>query len=84
MKNITFSVFFIIAMFGASAALANPPGNANSKFYDFGEQVIDGDIRTPTALYTSARQKVKFDRLLSLKKSFLPQLNATAKENIFK
>jgi len=55
-----------------------------SKFYDFDEQIIDGEIKKPTPLYTDARSKVKFDRLLKLKKSFLPRLFDTAKERIFK
>ena len=61
---------------------AKPP--TKSKFYDFSEQLIDGEIKKPTALYTDSRQKVKFDRLLSLKKSFMPQLFNTAKERVFK
>ncbi len=55
-----------------------------SKFYDFNEQIIDGEIKKPTSLYTDARQKVKFDRLLRLKKSFLPDLFKTAKDKVFK
>ena len=66
-------------------ASAKPPrSSAKSKFYDFSEQLIDGEIKKPTALYTDSRQKVKFDRLLSLKKSFMPQLFKTAKERVFK
>ena len=61
---------------------AKPP--AKSKFYDFSEQVIDGEIRKPTNLYVDSRKKVKFERLLRLKKSFLPKLFSTAKERIFK
>jgi len=55
-----------------------------SKFYDFSDQLIDGKINKPTTLYTDARQRVRFDRLLKLKKSFLPQLFNTAKEKVFK
>jgi len=55
-----------------------------SKFYDFNEQLIDGELKRPTTLYTDARTKVKFDRLLKFKKSFLPKLFKTAKERIFK
>ena len=55
-----------------------------AKFYDFNEQLIDGEIKKPTTLYTDARDKVKFDRLLRLKKSFLPDLFDTAKESVFK
>tara|TARA_Y100000034_G_scaffold64483_1_gene78013 strand:+ start:2467 stop:2640 length:174 start_codon:yes stop_codon:yes gene_type:complete len=55
-----------------------------SKFYDFSEQLIDGEIKKPTTLYTDVRKQVRFDRLLKLKKSFLPKLFATAKERVFK
>ena len=64
---------------------AKPPANSGkSKFYDFSEQLIDGEIKKPTALYTSSRAKVKFERLLRLKRSFLPDLMDTAREKVFK
>ena len=62
-------------------ALSKTP---KSKFYDFNEQIIDGEIKKPTTLYMDSREKVKFDRLMKLKKSFLPKLFATAKERVFK
>jgi len=46
--------------------------------------LVDGQISKPTALYTDARQKVKFERLIRLKKSFLKDLFSTAKEKVFK
>tara|TARA_R110002050_G_scaffold256540_2_gene395515 strand:+ start:134 stop:325 length:192 start_codon:yes stop_codon:yes gene_type:complete len=55
-----------------------------AKFYDFNEQLIDGQISKPTTLYTNAREQVKFERLLKLKKSFLNDLFDTAKERVFK
>ena len=55
-----------------------------SKFYDFNEQLIDGELKRPTTLYTDSRQRVKFERLLKLKKSFLPKLFDTAKERVFR
>ena len=55
-----------------------------SKFYDFNDQIIDGEIKRPTTLYTDSRDRVKFDRLMKLKKSFLPQLFKTSKERVFK
>ena len=66
----------------ANVASGKPP--ARAKFYDFSEQLIDGEIKKPTSLYVDSREKVKFDRLLRLKKSFLPKLFDTAKEKVFK
>jgi len=76
-------LWITLIFFGlTSVVIAKSP--PKSKFYDFNEQIIDGEIRRPTTLYTNARTKVKFNRLLKLKKSFLPKLFLTAKERTFK
>jgi hypothetical protein len=77
---ISFTIFLFIFL-NATAAVAKEP---KSKFYDFSEQLIDGEIKKPTILYTNVVEQVKFDRLLKLKKSFLPKLFMTAKEKVFK
>ncbi len=77
-------ILIVLILIFSLSAFAAPPKSAKSKFYDFSEQMIDGEIRKPTALYTDARQKAKFERLLSLKKSFLPKLFETSKDKIFK
>ena len=77
--------YLLVALFVGITFVANAaPPSGKSKFYDFSEQVIDGEIKKPTALYTDARQKVRFDRLLKLKKSFMPDLFETAKNSVFK
>jgi len=78
-------LFVILVMsFFMGAVEAKPPNKTRAKFYDFSDQLIDGQIRKPTALYTSARGKVKFERLLKLKKSFIGNLFMTAREKVFK
>ena len=81
MRKILVTLVVVLGL-GTTQAQAKPP--VKSKFYDFSEQLIDGEIKKPTALYTDSRQKVKFDRLLRLKKSFIPDLFKTAKERVFK
>ena len=78
MKKI-FIILFITLSFAANAA---PP--SKSKFYDFGDQMIDGEIKKPTGQYINSRERARFDRLLNLKKSFLPKMYLTSKEKIFK
>ena len=78
-----FITFIIILCFG-SVAMAAPPNKERSKFYDFGDQIVNGEIKKPTALYINHRKKAEFDRLLRLKKSFLPRLFKTHKEKVFK
>ncbi len=69
-------------------ALLAPAGHGKSpvrsKFYDFNDQIVNGEIKKPATLYTDARERVKFDRLLRLKKSFIDKLLSTAKEKVFK
>jgi len=76
------AIFIVLFVMLGNEALAQT--KPKSKFYDFGEQVIDGEIKKPTALFTDSKKKVKFDRLLKLKKSFIPDLMNTSKERTFK
>jgi len=75
-------IVLIVIMFTPISLASAPP--KKQKFYDFGEQLINGELRKPTALYTDARRRAKFERLLELKKSFLPKLFDTAKNKVFK
>lgn len=84
MKKLATLLLVLMAVFSLCATTAFAADDGKSKFYDFSDQLIDGEIKKPTALYTNARQKVKFNRLLSLKKSFLPMLLQSSKERIFK
>ena len=66
-------------------AQAKPPrSEVKSKFYDFSEQLINGHKRTPTITYTNVREKVRFERLLSLKKSFLTKMFDSSKNPVLK
>tara|TARA_R100000664_G_scaffold19169_1_gene28317 strand:+ start:5169 stop:5444 length:276 start_codon:yes stop_codon:yes gene_type:complete len=82
----TFTILITILLI-ALFVLAVPDSRARSpkaKFYDFNEQLIDGEIKKPSTLYTDSHTITKFDRLLRLKKSFLPKLFKTSKEKVFK
>ena len=78
---ISFVIFIFFFLNMTAGVLANQP---KAKFYDFKDQIIDGEIKKPTTLYTDAREQVKFERLLRLKKSFMTDLFDTAKERVFK
>ena len=54
--------------------------NVKTKFYNFDDLLIDGKIKKPQVLYTDARQKVKFERLLKLKKDLIPKILETRKD----
>ena len=74
--------FWLILLSVPTVVHAKPP--VKSKFYDFSAQIIDGEIRKPTVLYTDIRERVRFERLLKLKKSFMRKMFQTSKERVFK
>jgi len=73
----TVSVLLIFISFLLIGANPKP---TKTKFYNFDDLLINGQYKKPQVLYTDARQKVKFERLLKLKKDFLPKLKSTAKD----
>ena len=72
MKNIVF--FALILPF--LSAEATP----KTKFYDFDDLLINGEYKKPQIMYTDTQTKVRFERLLKLKKNFLPKLRETKRD----
>ena len=58
--------------------------DVKTKFYDFDDMLIDGEFKKPEGFVYGSIEKAKFDRLLSLKKSFLPKIEQTAKSDALK
>lgn len=51
-----------------------------TKFYDFDDLLINGEYKKPQIMYNDAQTKVRFERLLKLKKDFLKKLRQTEKD----
>tara|TARA_A200000113_G_scaffold202558_1_gene197063 strand:+ start:1079 stop:1285 length:207 start_codon:yes stop_codon:yes gene_type:complete len=51
-----------------------------TKFYDFDDLLINGEYKKPQVMYTDTQAKVRFERLLKLKKDFLPKLRDTKRD----
>jgi len=79
----SFTLIGLAAVTFALPAMAKDK-NVKSKFYDFSDQVIDGEVKKPTTLYTEIRQKAKFSKLLNLQRHFMNEMLETAKRPIFK
>ena len=59
-------------------------GKSKAKFYDFSDQLIDGNIKKPSTIFMESRVRAKFNKLLRLKKSFIPKLLMTGHEPTLK
>ncbi len=55
------------------------PKGEKTLFYNFDDMVVDGEFRKPSVLLTTAREQSRFERLLRLRKSFLPDMLKTAR-----
>ncbi len=64
-----------------TTSLAMAQEETRSKFYNFDDMLIDGQLKTPDLMKAEAREKAQFKRLLDLKKSFIPKVRETAEES---
>lgn len=52
-----------------------------TKFYDFDDLLINGEYKKPQIMYTDTQAKVKFERLLKLKRDFLKKLQDSKRDS---
>ncbi len=69
-------VCILTMLFLFGNVLAEP----KTKFYDFDDLLINGEYKKPQVMYTDTQAKVRFERLLKLKKDFLPKLRDTKRD----
>lgn len=72
MKKIV--IFMLILPFFAVQA------TPKTKFYDFDDLLINGEYKKPQIMYTDTRAKIKFERLLKLKKEFIQKLRESKRD----
>ncbi|MFW5966405.1 MAG: hypothetical protein ACOCV2_02750 [Persicimonas sp.] len=51
-----------------------------SKFYDFDDMLVDGQLKEPDMVDMDAQGEAQFERLLDLKKSFMPKIKESGEE----
>ena len=74
-------IFCLFLLFMNSSALSSPKNaDRKVKFYDFDDLLINGQFKKPQVLYVDSREKLRFERLMKLKKDFLPKLKNTQKD----
>ena len=79
------TVFFVLKVLflliiASTFVFGQETGKGKTKFYNFDDLLINGEYKRPQVLWTDSRQKVKFEKLLKLKKDFLPKLESTKKD----
>jgi hypothetical protein len=73
---------------GALLCFSSPAAAKDSdkrvKFYNFDEMLIDGEIKKPSGLLTDVRRQAEFRRLNDMRRSFLKELEDTAREKVMR
>ena len=69
-------ILVLVLIFPFFAVQAEP----KTKFYDFDDLLINGEYKKPQIMYTDTQTKVKFERLLKLKKDFLQKLRDSKRD----
>ena len=73
-------LFLILAALLVSSVSFAQNKDVKTKFYNFDDLLINGEYKKPQVLYIDTHQKVKFERLLKLKKDLLPRLKQTQRD----
>ena len=71
-----FFAFILTIVFLSGSVLAEP----KPKFYDFDDLLINGEYKKPQIMYNDVTAKIRFERLLKLKKDFLRNLKETRRD----
>jgi hypothetical protein len=78
--HITITAFLLAAISSTAYAEKDP----RIKFYDFDEMLIDGEIKKPQGLLLDAHRSAEFKRLNDMRRSFVKELEDTAREKTIK
>lgn len=82
------TITFVLSASGGAVAMGDDAqqkkGGARVQHLDLGETVIDGTLRQPTVQFHDQRERVRFERLMKIRKSFMPALMASGTDHVFK
>ena len=81
MKKLTIAMILAGSTLLASTASAQEPP---TKFYDLEAMLVDGQVKAPEILLTKKSERAKFERMISLKRSFLPKIQETTAQPAFR
>ncbi len=66
---------------GKNAAIRTAIKQLTEEIVDFDDLLINGEYKKPQVLYIDSDSKVKFERLLKLRKDFIPKLKNTSRDH---
>ena len=80
MKRMVTVILAVAFMLPTSFTVAQDEADTPSRFYDFNDMLIDGELMRPEGMFTRARDRARFERLLNLRREFIDEIEESAKE----
>lgn len=80
MKRFVAATLFLGAALAGSTAFAQDE-DVQTRFYDFNDMLIDGEFQRPEGMFATERGQARFDSLLSLRRSFIDEIEEAANED---
>lgn len=70
----------VVPAFSFAQDAADESGEPESRFYDFSDMLIDGELLRPDGMMATERGNAVFGSLLNLRRSFMPEIQNAATE----
>ncbi len=67
---------------GGVAMAQDGADEEETKFYDFNDMLIDGEFQKPSGMFATERGSARFDALLTLRRSFMGEIEEAAHEDV--
>ena len=80
-KFLSAAVVLLLSMSAQSAFAQDGEGEVETRFYDFNDMLIDGELQRPTGVSMTERGSARFESLLNLEQSFIEEIDQDAEES---
>lgn len=80
MKRILAVTLFLGSTLVGASAFAQDD-EVQTRFYDFNDMLIDGEFQRPEGMFATERGQARFDALLTLRRSFIDEIEEAAHED---
>ena len=80
MKNLLIMLLVGVLTIVGSSVMAQD-NEVQTRFYDFNDMLIDGELQRPEGAMMSERESARFESLLNLDQSFVEEIEKGAEES---
>ena len=82
MKRLFIAIALVAPLYAAPAFAQDAATEAEvaTRFYDFNDMLIDGELQRPEGMFATERGRARFQSLLNIRRSFINEVEEAAHE----